>query len=145
MRRTLQDDRRDNWMLDVPTVRAPCCKLWMPPFAIVELEGWESDILSEGRSSRLDWACGACLATCTAEAISPASDPDTPWGDNEPANGVRAERELKLTCCDWTQTLDAPLDEPLKLLWRDYRQALRDITVTFARPEDVVWPTPPTS
>lgn len=33
-----------------------------------------------------------------------------------------------LTESDWTQTVDSPLDEETKLAWREWRQAMRDIT-----------------
>lgn len=53
---------------------------------------------------------------------------------------VRAERNARLTACDWTQLPDAPADTAA---WAAYRQALRDVTAQVGFPWDVTWPTPP--
>lgn len=55
---------------------------------------------------------------------------------------VRAQRDILLSACDWTQMPDAPLDAATKLLWATYRQALRDVTEA-GHVAQVVWPTPP--
>jgi hypothetical protein len=59
-------------------------------------------------------------------------------------------RNKKLTECDWTQTLDAPLTEEQKTAWKIYRQALRDLTKNITDPKvlvnnsnDLEWPTRP--
>lgn len=55
----------------------------------------------------------------------------------------RIKRNRKLEMSDWTQVSDAPLSESEKQEWRNYRQALRDITTHRNWPhlnkED--WPT----
>lgn len=88
------------------------------------------------------WVCHVCAsgpfriaAAAEAAAAREAAGPD--W------SAVRAQRDGLLTRCDWTQVPDAPLDEPTRDAWRDYRQQLRDVTEDFATPEAVVWPTPP--
>jgi hypothetical protein len=53
---------------------------------------------------------------------------------------IRAERDAKLTSCDWTQIADAPVDAAA---WAAYRQALRDVPNTQTDPFNIVWPTPP--
>ena len=53
--------------------------------------------------------------------------------------GIRADRNARLSACDWTQLPDAPVDAAA---WTTYRQALRDIT-TQADPFDIQWPTTP--
>lgn len=58
------------------------------------------------------------------------------------AAAVRAERNAKLTVCDWTQLADAPVDD---LAWAIYRQALRDVPRQDGFPLNVVWPEPPTT
>ena len=60
---------------------------------------------------------------------------------------VRSARNQKLNARDWTQVPDSQLNEAERDDWRDYRQALRDITnncddITCL--DDVVWPTEPT-
>jgi hypothetical protein len=43
---------------------------------------------------------------------------------------------------DWAIVADAT-PKPSKEAWLNYRQALRDITKIFAKPEDVIWPESP--
>lgn len=50
---------------------------------------------------------------------------------------VRAERNAKLSSCDWTQLADSTAD---KAAWATYRQALRDITKQAGFPWDITWP-----
>ena len=59
---------------------------------------------------------------------------------------VREERAHLLLMCDWTQVSDAPLSDTKKAEWATYRQALRNMPVTYASATgiaDVIWPTPP--
>lgn len=56
------------------------------------------------------------------------------------AESVRVERNSKLSECDWTQVLDAPVDQTA---WAAYRQDLRDLTEQVGFPWDVKWPEPP--
>lgn len=59
---------------------------------------------------------------------------------------IRLERDGKLSACDWTQTVDAPLSEEQKTAWANYRQELRDIPSTFSHIvsiDEVIWPVPP--
>jgi hypothetical protein len=70
------------------------------------------------------------------------------WTTREPtedetlanATEVRAERNTKLAESDWTQVLDAPIDQPS---WALYRQALRDLTAQPGFPWTVEWPEAP--
>lgn len=54
-------------------------------------------------------------------------------------DGVRADRNSRLTLSDWTQLPDAPIDSAA---WASYRQALRDIT-TQSDPFNIIWPEQP--
>lgn len=56
------------------------------------------------------------------------------------ADKIRTERDAKLTSCDWTQVIDAPIDQAA---WAIYRQALRDIPDQEGFPNTVNWPTEP--
>ena len=58
--------------------------------------------------------------------------------DEEQAKSVRATRNDKLKECDWTQVVDAPVDQTA---WATYRQALRDVTSQEGFPWTVEWPT----
>lgn len=53
---------------------------------------------------------------------------------------ARAQRDKLLADCDWTQTLDAPIDTDTKEAYRVYRQALRDIPEQEGFPREIVWP-----
>jgi hypothetical protein len=63
--------------------------------------------------------------------------------DRQVASAIRAERNTKLSECDWTQLNDTPLDNPSKVAWTNYRQALRDIPTQSGFPHNVVWPVKP--
>jgi len=58
----------------------------------------------------------------------------------EHAEDVRKKRNALLLESDWTQVLDAPIDQAA---WATYRQALRDITAQEGFPHNVTWPTKP--
>lgn len=60
--------------------------------------------------------------------------------DDAQAAQVRAERNRLLVESDWTQVLDAAVDQTA---WATYRQALRDITAQEGFPWSVQWPTQP--
>jgi hypothetical protein len=45
---------------------------------------------------------------------------------------VRTIRDGMLARSDWTQLPDSPLTESQRAEWATYRQALRDITATYA-------------
>ena len=47
-------------------------------------------------------------------------------------NLIRLNREPMLRDSDWTQLPDSPLTETKRAEWATYRQALRDITDTYA-------------
>jgi hypothetical protein len=53
--------------------------------------------------------------------------------------GIRADRNARLTASDWTQLPDAPIDAAA---WSTYRQELRDIP-TQSDPFNIVWPEMP--
>ena len=60
--------------------------------------------------------------------------------DAEQAKAVRADRNKRISDCDWTQVADSPVD---KAVWATYRQALRDIPQQAGFPWDIQWPTMP--
>jgi hypothetical protein len=55
---------------------------------------------------------------------------------------IRRQRNTLLFLTDYTQTEDYIKDD--KEDWKNYRQALRDITDQETFPDSVVWPEPPT-
>ena len=60
--------------------------------------------------------------------------------DAEQAKSVRTTRGERLKDSDWTQVIDAPVDQAA---WATYRQALRDVTGQEGFPWTVTWPTEP--
>jgi hypothetical protein len=61
--------------------------------------------------------------------------------DEEVAAIVRANRDARLTACDWSQLADAP--SALRESWAVYRQALRDLPEKPGFPHRVEWPASP--
>ncbi len=53
---------------------------------------------------------------------------------------LRAERNQLLTASDWTQVIDAPVDQAA---WAAYRQALRDLPQQAGFPTTITWPVKP--
>jgi len=76
----------------------------------------------------LEWA-----KTNTAEAADALT-----WSD------IRAKRDDILRSTDWTMTTGATVDQAQ---WAAYRQVIRDIPQTYKdkTPDDVVWPTQPST
>jgi hypothetical protein len=60
--------------------------------------------------------------------------------DDRAAAEIRTERDAKLAESDWTQVVDAPVDQAA---WATYRQALRDIPAhaNFPSLTETDWPT----
>lgn len=53
---------------------------------------------------------------------------------------MRQRRNRLLVSSDWTQVIDAPVNQAA---WAIYRQALRDVPAQVGFPNTVVWPTQP--
>jgi hypothetical protein len=53
---------------------------------------------------------------------------------------IRANRNRRLTECDWTQLSDAPVNAAE---WATYRQELRDLTTQAGFPWNIDWPEAP--
>ena len=77
----------------------------------------------------LEWA-----KTNTANAV----DSSLTWND------IRLKRDTLLMSTDWTMISDTSVDQAA---WKTYRQLLRDIPQTYKdkTPDDVVWPTQPST
>lgn len=58
------------------------------------------------------------------------------------ATGVRAERNGRLSRCDWTQLSDSP--GATRAAYVQYRQTLRDVPQQAGFPWNVTWPAEPT-
>ena len=53
---------------------------------------------------------------------------------------IRSIRDTLLSGSDWTQVVDAPVDQAA---WATYRQALRDLPQNTTDPFEPVWPVKP--
>lgn len=80
-----------------------------------------------------DWAEGATAEEIAAWELEHPAPPPT-------EEEVRAKRDKLLAETDWTQVLDAPIDDETRAAYRVYRQALRDVPEQEGFPENVVWP-----
>lgn len=56
---------------------------------------------------------------------------------------ARAERDRRLSACDWVTARALDLAQPVPAAWAAYRQALRDLPAQAGWPLDPPWPTPP--
>lgn len=56
---------------------------------------------------------------------------------------LRAERDRRLTTCDWTQLPDSPLDAATRAAWAAYRQTLRHLPEATSDPAAPQWPEVP--
>lgn len=61
----------------------------------------------------------------------------------EVATQVRAERDRRLSETDWYMMPDYPADPETLEVVKNYRKALRDITLQSGFPRDVEWPVVP--
>jgi len=66
----------------------------------------------------------------------PYTEPPITW------DTIRAKRDQLIRDTDWTMIPGATVDQAQ---WSAYRQILRDIPQTYTNPEDVIWPTPPST
>lgn len=62
---------------------------------------------------------------------------------DELASQVRAERDRRLAETDWYMMPDYPADPETLEVVKNYRKALRDITLQSGFPRDVEWPVMP--
>lgn len=69
----------------------------------------------------------------------PVTPPYVPT-DEELARQVRNERDRKLEETDWYMMPDYPADPETLEVVKNYRKALRDITLQSGFPRDVKWP-----
>lgn len=75
----------------------------------------------------------------SAWEVQNIQEPDLPPAPELTWDHIRLLRNFRLAECDWTQLADVPFSESQLAAWREYRQALRDITDAES-PEAVVWP-----
>lgn len=104
----------------------PCA---MPPAPVVD----HTKDVSIGAPKKVDGVWTQVWDVTDASQEEIASRVQMQW------DGIRAERNMLLNACDWTQLPDAPVDHAV---WAEYRQQLRDVT-TQSDPFNIVWPATP--
>lgn len=80
----------------------------------------------------------------------PLTDEELATGEAQAAEAdlhfgfIRAERDGRLSACDWTQVADGSLSAEKVAEWATYRQELRDYPAQSDRVSTLpAWPTPP--
>jgi len=100
---------------------------------IIRLSDNASIPKDEGNKDYQDYLAWVAEGNTPASAIDPLS-----W------DRIRAMRDQILRDTDWTMTSGATVDQAQ---WAAYRQVIRDIPQTYKdkTPDDVVWPTQPST
>lgn len=70
-----------------------------------------------------------------SSSLDPEEVPSEWWLER-----MRIHRDRLLAASDWTQTVDAPVDQAA---WAAYRQALRDFPTTWTPSPEADFPDPP--
>ena len=97
------------------------------------------DQLTEKLASVPPYIEGDTVYTIAVEPLTPEeieANTESQWSK------VRAQRDMLLAGCDWTQLPDVPLETEQKQAWVTYRQELRDVT-DQADPYNIEWPVAP--
>jgi len=115
-----------------PALGVSDCKWWpeqetIAPLGQFEVYGEETLTVGDG-------------VVVVTRAVVPMSQEQKDALTAEQAVLVRAERNAKLSATDWTQVLDAKVDQAA---WAAHRQALRDITGQEGFPWAIIWPARP--
>jgi ribosomal protein S27AE len=132
--RTYADKLRDEGRVTTGTFQCPECDgPPQPAFAIVEV--------APDR-----WVCGNCHITeqqkakLAEEEAAAAQLP--PW-ETQAANDVRQARLILQEKWRWAVMPDSPLSAAAQARIMPFLRALNTLTIDYATPEDVVWPTEP--
>lgn len=126
----------------LPDDQQPCenCGNYYPRWALVKTtpeDGFEA----------ANYVCGHCLtdqARVKVAALEAADDPFNWSWDSELGNDVRAYRNQLLVEWGWTVRADSPLTTECQAACLSVLSQLQAITVAYARPALVIWPTLPT-
>lgn len=105
-----------------------------PTFGVISCETSKQ---AAGTNEVFIWPRRVPCSSVIEGFTAPDPRPGATWDD------VRAIRDYLLADSDWVGLVDCPLFESEKQDWYNYRQALRDITVSYPTPQEVKWPEKP--
>lgn len=111
-------------------------------FAFAEVDNGGVEITQEEYQALFDGQALGKIIVPDENGYPVLSDPPAPT-EEELADIVRADRNARLSACDWTQLTDAPLAPEAKTAWAVYRQALRDVPGQAGFPDTIAWPVAP--
>lgn len=117
------------WVPPHKMVPNPACSI---PADAVEISAEEHQQLLRGPSNGMEMIGNA--------AGHPILQPRTITADE-----ILARRDALLSGSDWVTARAIDLGEGVSANWREYRQALRDITEQAGFPSNVTWPSEPES
>lgn len=100
---------------------------------------WETDRVVFGAWDDLVKEQFGVTEVMIPDPVTPPYEPT----DEELARQVRNERDRKLEETDWYMMPDYPADPETLEIVKNYRKALRDITLQSGFPRDVKWPVVP--
>lgn len=100
---------------------------------------WETDRVVFGAWDDLVKEQFGVTEVMIPDPVTPPYEPT----DEELARQVRNERDRKLEETDWYMMPDYPADPETLEVVKNYRKALRDITLQSGFPRDVKWPVVP--
>lgn len=114
----------------------PCCSHPQPAFCLVATV--EADEISHA------YVCGTCLEDRARDRLIALPPPVPSWSEDcECANAVRAQRNAIISGLAWAFFPGSPLSDPCKAALGAYIAALNRLSVDFASPDVVAWPTQP--
>jgi len=110
----------------------------MITYKLNELKTWAHKIKDDKETG--EW----CNTKSNAEYLAWLAEGNTPLPPDQADSwqAIREKRDQLITSSDWTMIPGATVDQ---VQWSAYRQILRDIPQTYTNPEDVIWPTPPST
>ena len=100
---------------------------------------WETDRVVFGAWDDLVKEQFGVTEVMVPDPVTPPYEPT----DEELARQIRDERDRKLEETDWYMMPDYPADPETLEVVKNYRKALRDITLQSEFPRDVKWPVEP--
>ena len=100
---------------------------------------WEADRMVFGAWDDLVKEQFGVTEVMIPDPVTPPYEPT----DEELASQVRDKRDCKLEETDWYMVPDYPADPETLELVKNYRKALRNITLQSGFPRDVKWPVVP--